>query len=247
MTDGKTRGQVWRWVRRILLGIVAVAVILVLAKGIRLATLDWRTGRAATEAFEESRESGRETMAELSTLVERDLEVPVTYSADGYTCSVVGSDQGWFTVNYYQTCSWTRVDYVQVDDAQLERLVEELGGVTTRDEACPRLYPPFEDGDDERFRYVPVYAHPAGASGWNCELPGLQDTVSERPGSETESVVLEAVDPALLDPDQNWISVSKREQFFRKDLGCGFGIIFCTQPMGEPAMPEVPEVPAEQG
>lgn len=225
--------------RRLLLFVLAVVVLAVASKAVRLLTLDWRTGRAATEAFEESRESGRATMAELSSLVERDLGVPVTHSADGYTCRVDHADQGWFAVNYYQACSWTRIDYVQVDDGELARIVEEHGGTTSKDDPCPRLYPPFEEGEDRRFRYVPVYAHPAGATGRNCELPTLPEGSQGGDLRPSEHVVLQAVPPADLDPDASWVTVSKSEQFFRKDLGCGFGIIFCTDPMGEPAMPDV--------
>lgn len=241
MTDGKTRGQVWTWVRRTLLGLVAVVLLLVVGKGVQLATLEGRTARAATEALEASRESGRATMAELSALVERDLGVPVTHSADGYTCRVDHADQGWLVDHYYQECVWTRIDYVQVDAAQLERLVADLGGAATRDDACPRLYPPFEDEGDQRFRYVPVRAHPAGASGRSCELPVLEEGRRGGDLRPSQHVVLEAVDPEQLDPSTSWVTVQKSERFFRKDLGCGFGVIFCTEPMGEPAMPDPPQ------
>lgn len=57
MTGTRTRGRVWTWVRRTLLGLVAVVLLLVVGKGVQLATLEGRTARAATEALEASRES----------------------------------------------------------------------------------------------------------------------------------------------------------------------------------------------
>ena len=227
----------WTWVRRALLLVAALVVLAVVVKAVQLATLGWRTGREATTALAESREEAAGTLAELSTLVERDLGVPVTHAATGYTCRVDHADQGWFVAYYYQECTWLQTAYVEVDDAQLARIVDELGGVTSAGQDCPRLYPAFEDGADRRFRYTPVYVHPAGAEGGSCDLPVLEPGPSGGDTRPAETVVLQEVPPTRLDPSKNWVSVEASQQFFRKDLGCGFGIIFCNQPMSRPALP----------
>ena len=53
--------------------------------------------------------------------------------------------------------------------------------------------------------------------------------------------VVEPVAAGDLDRSTGWVAVEHQERFFRKDLGCGFGVIFCNRPMGEPAMPRVGE------
>lgn len=239
-TGGRPRGLVWTWVRRILLGIAAVIVLGVLVKVIQVATLDWRTGRDATAAFEQQRASGDQALADLDSLLERDLGTPVTHRATGYTCKVDHRDRGWFVDHYYQECTWDRIAYVKVDD--LDRLVEEYGGATAQGQRCPSLRLPLSD-EDERFGYLPVRAHPAGSAseeaGSACRLPELTARASGDAFRPESSVVTEPVATAELDPASDWVVVESHVSFFRKDLGCGIGIIFCNQPMDRPAMPEV--------
>lgn len=235
---GRPRGRVWTWVRRILLGVAAIIALAVIVKVTQLATLGWRTGGEATAAFEQERAAGEQAWADLDALVERDLGTPVTHGATGYTCEVGHRDRGWFVDHYYQECTWDRIAYVQVDD--LDRIVEDYGGATSQ--PCPSLRLPSSD-EDERFSYLPVRAHPAGtprgADGGVCRLPVLEPRTAHSAFTPVSSVVTEPVAESELDAGADWVVVETHEPFFRKDLGCGFGIIFCSQPMQRPAMPDV--------
>ena len=141
MTGG--RGRVGTWVRRILLGVAAVVVLLVVGTLVLLGTLGWRTERAATAAYEEQVEPGQQELADLAVLLERDLGAPVAHAARGLACRVDHADAGWFVDHYYQECSWQGIAYVAVDD--LDGIVAEHGWETAAPEACTRLDLPVAD------------------------------------------------------------------------------------------------------
>lgn len=233
-------GRVGTWARRILLGALAVVALLVAGKALRLVTLEWRTAGAATEALEDSRIPAQQNAAELRSLVERDLGAPVTHSAEGVRCLVRSADQGWFAAYYYQECAWVTIDYVPVEPEELAAIVTEHVGAGSADQACPRLYLPVEE-EDERFGHLPVHAFPPGEAGRGCALPELEAGGGGDVVQPTETIVVEPVAAAALDRSTGWVTVEHQERFFRKELGCGFGVLFCTRPMGEPAMPRVGE------
>lgn len=232
MTGG--RGRVGTWVRRILLGVAAVVALLLVGKLVLLGSLEWRTGRAATAAYEEQVEPGRQELADLATLLERDLGAPVTEAARGLACRVDHADAGWIVSFYYQTCSWRAIDYVAVDD--LDAIVAAHGWETAADEECTPLDLPLQE-EDERFARLTVRAYPAERAG-TCRPPTLEEGSLGDSLRPTRAVVLDAVDPAALDPAQDWVVVTHEQEFFSKDLGCGIGLL-CDAPMSEPAMPDL--------
>lgn len=229
------------WVRRIFLGIGVLLVVALIGKLIQLGTMSGRTTAAATTAMTSSAQTGAEELAALTVLLERDLGMPVTRSARGYTCQIGHRDQGWIVHHYYQECSWQGIDYFQVED--LDGLTEKyrLSATTSTPETCDLLFLPLRE-EEKRFRFVSAHTHPAGATGRSCEIPTMvQGTAESFVPSET--VVTQAVPSLDLDPDADWVVVSHEVSFFSKDLGCGIGIIFCTSPMSDPAMPDPSVLP----
>lgn len=150
---------------------------------------------------------------------------------------MISRDQGWFTASYAQVCHWLWIDHYQVEDAQALVAEHGLSGDSALD--CPTLFLPLRE-EDERFSQVRARVLPDQRSEATlCRTTPTLD--SERPyvrsGDPTQLVVLEGLagEPELGGSD--WVVVAHDEQFLTRHLGCGFGVIFCTRPMGEPAMP----------
>jgi hypothetical protein len=228
--------------------VLVVLLVLVAALLIRLALQAYREWRAPGEvrdslgaaieqeraSFDSDRDAARPATLDRFTT---DLGDPVS-SALGYSCELRSVDQGWFAVDWRQTCQWWATDYYVLADAGQDSVLPEDArrfGSECRPVTVSSAYDSDIGMAIDAVELVPGQTD----DGRPCRLPHLLQDDSPR----ERTVAVEAADEGAiglddLGPEDRVVAVSYEREFFSEDVGCGIGLLFCTSPLDAPAVPE---------
>ncbi len=218
------------WVKRIGVGLLVVALLVVAAVGIRLLTMPGRTAALATKTLNSNQAFFDEEADELLASVAGTVGAEADAVSRGYRCEIARHEQGWFVMDHSQVCDHLLVAWFPVEDA--DGLLREHGPSTTVS-SCPRLDLPVLD--DRRYQGSAAHLVTRGAED-ECRSAGVDEPEWYVSLDDPAGIMPDGQPDDLGDAEQ-WVRLRWDREFMRKRLGCGVKIIFCTQPMADPAMP----------
>lgn len=214
---GSTRRR-WPLIVAIIAVVVALLVgVPVVFKAVSMIRLPGVVAREVAAAMVSSQAQREEQRRQVAVESRADLGSDPVATASGYSCELDTIDRGLMVQGYVQQCSWIQISYYLVKDA--DDLIAKYGYQNTLGE-CSALQLPS------------TKARATAINRGACRVPELTD--GERRGELI--VVKQRVDPEVF-ARGDWVSVTVTTDFFRRDLGCGFGIPFCARPVNKPAVP----------
>lgn len=196
--------------------------------------------KVTTAFFEADKKADEQNTTQKRILTEAGLAGEQVVQSKVDVCYVTHRDSGWFAKNWYQRCYIRYVTgfVAHTTSTEFARTISQSGALRSEfGEAHPTASPCVRV--EKEYRPTLMY-RPANVmqDAVFCDMPdstqGLFSVYGPiTPNDELATTVYKTFDPAQIDPSQNIIWSTADIEYYSEDLGCGVGIILCSNPREE--------------